>query len=185
MTDDLSNTHQIMNKIDDIKDKLSNQEYIDLCNLLKKKSENDCHNQLYRVRYFSQRMKLVVEEHPYTNCPLNNIICHHKIVICKFDEKHSESEIGDFIRRINDYSERKFAHTWSAHFTENIDDGITRLNIKDYDDTHCADITSLINMGEDHNMDEITCSVKFMENIVYSIEKVENTVENTVENIVE
>ena len=173
MTDDLSNTHQIMNKIDDIKDKLSNQEYIELCNLLMKKaSENDCHEQLYRVKYFSQRMKLVVEEYPDTNCALNNIICHHKIVICKFDEKHSESEIDNFRDKIIDYSKHKFAHTWSAHFTENIDDGITRLNIKDYDDTHFADITSLINTGPDYDMDEITCSVKFMENIVYSIEKV-------------
>ena len=81
-------------------------------------------------------------------------------------------EIGNFIEKINDYSEHNFAHTWSAHFAENIDDGITRLNIRDYDDTHFADVTSLINMGEDHDMDEITCRVKFMENIVYSIEKV-------------
>ena len=167
-----TNTHQIMEKIDEIKEKLSTQEYIDLCNLLKKKSENDHLEQLYRVRYFSQRMKLVVEEHPDANCPLNNIICKHKIVICKFDEKHSESEIGHFIRRINNYSEDKFSHTWSAHFAENIDDGITRLNVRDYDDTHFADITGLINTGDDHDMDGITCSVKFMENIVYSIEKV-------------
>tara|TARA_R110001632_G_scaffold232713_1_gene374329 strand:+ start:851 stop:1204 length:354 start_codon:yes stop_codon:yes gene_type:complete len=117
-------------------------------------------------------MKLSIEEQPDATA-LNNIICKHKIVICKFDEKHSEREIGDFIRKINDYSEHKFAHTWSAHFVENIEDGITRLNVRDYDDTHFADITGLINMGEvDHDMDEITCRVKFMENIVYSIEKV-------------
>ena len=167
-----SNTYQLMEKIDEIKEKLSTQEYIELCNLLKKQSENDHLDQLYRVKYFSQRMKLVVEEQPDATA-LNNIICKHKIVICKFDEKHSESEIGDFIRKINDYSEHKFAHTWSAHFAENIDDGITRLNVRDYDDTHFADITGLINMGEvDHDMDEITCRVKFMENIVYHIEKV-------------
>ena len=161
-----------MSKIDEIKEKLSTQEYIELCNLLKKKSENDHLHQLYRVKYFSQRMKLVVEEHPDANSPLNDIICHHKIVICKFDEKHSEIEIGNFIEKINDLTKHKFGHTWSAHFAENIDDGITRLNINRYDDTHFADITGLINMGDDHDMDEITCRVKFMENIVYDIQKV-------------
>jgi len=173
MSSTTTNTFQIMEKIDEIKEKLSTQEYIDLCNLLKKKSEEDYLDQLYKVKYFSQRMKLVVEEHPDANCPLNNIICHHKIVICKFDKKHSESEIGDFIRRINNYNlQDNCVHTWSAHFAKNIDDGITRLNIRGYDDTHFADITGLINTGDDHDMDEITCRVKFMENIVYSIEKV-------------
>ena len=162
-------THEIMSKIDDIKDKISNQDYIDLSNLLKKKSENDCHEQLYRVKYFSQRMKLVVEEHPDTNSPLNDIICKHKTVICKFDENESENSIKELVKSMNDPNRRSIY----GNFRENLDDGITRLHLDRVDDTHFADITGLINAGDDYDMDEITCRVKFKENIIYSIEKVD------------
>ena len=163
-----TNTHKIMEKIDEIKEKLSNNEYLDLCNLLKKKSENDYLDKLYRVRYFSQQLKLVVDTDS-DNSLLNQIVCSTKTIVCKFDNDVEDADRNGFILDVN----RSCQSLWSVHFKENIEDGITRLDLIRYDDIQYADITSLINNDDvEHDLDVINCCLRFKKNIIYSIEEV-------------
>ena len=164
----MSTTHQLMSKIDDIKEKLSNQDYLEICNLLKKKSEDEQISKLYRVRYFSQQLKLVVDTDS-DNSLLNQIVCSSKTIVCKFDDDVEDADRNGFILDVN----RSCQSLWSVHFKENIEDGITRLDLIRYDDIQYADITSLINNNDvEHDLDVINCCVRFKKNIVYSIEEV-------------
>ena len=177
MTDDLSNTHQIMNKIDDIKDKLSNQEYIELCNLLMKKaSENDWHNQLYRVRYFKQEMKLIIDDDDDDDIStINYIKCEHKIVICKF---HKDVHIDDIINFVNSVNRRYKGERNGCNsgydFTENIEDGVTRIKLyrNHHENVEYATPTSIIN-NQLEDRENIYCKLNYQKDIIYSIEKVE------------
>lgn len=169
-------THEIMSKIDDIKEKLSNQDYIDLCNLLKIKSEKDHISQLYKVKYLKQEMKLI-NLGDELNTPINDIISKHETVICKIEasrfisNSRHESYINDFIEGINDHSDLYMRYT----FEENTDDGITRLIFGHpaADELHYADLTSVINNEIDYDTEEINCQVRFKKYLIYSIEKVD------------
>jgi len=107
----MSTTRQLMSKIDEIKQKMSTQDYLDLCNLLKKKSEEENEDniweKLFVVKYFEQSVNLNNEQH--SKKLFNDISCERKSIICKFkksdqfrDDFSDENDINIFIDRIND-----------------------------------------------------------------------------------
>jgi predicted nucleotidyltransferase component of viral defense system len=75
----MSTSHQLMTKIDEIKQKMSTQDYLDLCNLLKKKSEEDDEDNIWKklflVKYFEQSVQLKTDE--YDNSVHNEISRFH------------------------------------------------------------------------------------------------------------
>jgi len=104
----MSTTHKIMSKIDEIKQKMSTQDYLDLCNLLKKKSEEeneeDIWNKLFVVKYFKQYVQLKKDD--YDDSVYNELIHKNESIVCKFKKDCCSSfkNIGDinrFIRSIN------------------------------------------------------------------------------------
>ena len=172
-------THEIMSKIDEIKEKLSNKDYIDLCNLLKKQSENelDIWNQLYIVKYFKQYVQMKNEDDEedeyYISGIYNKIVCKKESVICKFKKDRffeDEDDIKRFIRTANN-CDNDFCYDISFVVLDNTGMKYISKHPRFPEDiiipgTLNNNKVVLSKLGQNPNQ------ISFKQNIIYSIEKV-------------
>ena len=173
-------THEIMSKIDEIKEKLSNKDYIDLCNLLKKQSENelDIWNQLYLVKYFKQYVQMQNEyesdeEELYSIKGIyNEIVCKKDSVICKFRKGRffkDEDDIKSFIRTANNWHDDFF---YDISFVEVDNTGMKYISKHPIFEKDIIIPGTLNNKVDLSKLGKNPNQISFRKTIIYSIEKV-------------
>ena len=172
----MSTTHQLMSKIDEIKEKMSTQEYLDLCNLLKKKSEEakeeNIWEKLFIVKYFKQYVQIKNDE--FDNTVYNELICKNESIICKFKKDccRSFKDIGDINRFMSNINCCNDDIDEDVYFCMD-DDGMRYIALME---RFPEDITipGMINNEKVplKNLGSCPNQLSFRKNILYSIEEV-------------
>jgi hypothetical protein len=93
----------LMNLVDDIKEKIDDAQYKGLVDKLKSINDNRDYPDLYLVKYWEQYTK-IVPRNQEQYLPRNRIVLKKKYIIAKFCRKtfHSEEDIDDFIKNFED-----------------------------------------------------------------------------------
>lgn len=93
---------ELMNMVDEIKEKITDNDYINLVDKIKTINDNRDYPDLYLVKYWEQSVKILPVDY---NSPIRNkIMLEKKVIVAKFCRKHFENleEIDKYIRHFED-----------------------------------------------------------------------------------